>query len=103
MNVARLHAPGDLRIEDAPVPEAGRGEFVIRVRTCSTCGTDAKICRFGHHHISLPRVLGHEVAGEITDVGSEVEGWSLGRSGEHTSELQSPYDLVCRLLLEKTN
>src|SRR5438094_6115954 len=26
---------------------------------------------------------------------------SLGRSGEHTSELQSPYDLVCRLLLEK--
>jgi len=78
MNVARLHAPGDLRIEDAPVPEAGRGELVIRVRTCSTCGTDAKIFRFGHHHISLPRVLGHEVAGEITDVGSEVEGWSLG-------------------------
>jgi L-iditol 2-dehydrogenase len=78
MNVARLHAPGDLRIEDAPVPEADRGELVIRVRTCSTCGTDAKIFRFGHHHISLPRVLGHEVAGEITDVGSEVEGWSLG-------------------------
>src|SRR5438094_6453025 len=24
-----------------------------------------------------------------------------GRSEEHTSELQSPYDLVCRLLLEK--
>src|SRR5437867_6411357 len=27
----------------------------------------------------------------------------LGRSEEHTSELQSPYDLVCRLLLEKKN
>src|SRR5437867_9972159 len=26
---------------------------------------------------------------------------SVGRSEEHTSELQSPYDLVCRLLLEK--
>src|SRR5437867_7105806 len=26
---------------------------------------------------------------------------SSGRSEEHTSELQSPYDLVCRLLLEK--
>src|SRR5437867_8867995 len=25
------------------------------------------------------------------------------RSEEHTSELQSPYDLVCRLLLEKKN
>jgi L-iditol 2-dehydrogenase len=78
VNVARLYAPGDLRVEDAPVPEAGPDDLVIRVRTCSTCGTDAKIFRFGHHHISLPRVLGHEVAGEITAVGSEVGDWSEG-------------------------
>src|SRR5207248_5731553 len=33
-----------------------------------------------------------------------VRSWSVGnRSEEHTSELQSPYDLVCRLLLEKKN
>jgi L-iditol 2-dehydrogenase len=78
VKVARLYAPGDLRVEDAPVPAAGPGDLVIRVRTCSTCGTDAKIFRFGHHHISLPRVLGHEVAGEISEVGPEVEAWSLG-------------------------
>jgi L-iditol 2-dehydrogenase len=78
VKVARLYAPGDLRVEDAPVPEAGPGELVIRVGTCSTCGTDAKIYRFGHHHISLPRVLGHEVAGEVTEVGPGGEGWSLG-------------------------
>ncbi len=78
MKVARLYAPGDLRVEDLPAPEAGPRDLVIRVRTCSTCGTDAKIYRFGHHHISLPRVLGHEVAGEITEVGSEVGDWSEG-------------------------
>jgi L-iditol 2-dehydrogenase len=78
VKVARLHAPGDLRLEDAPVPDVGPGELVIRVRSCSTCGTDAKIYRFGHHHISLPRVLGHEVAGEVTEVGPEVDGWSPG-------------------------
>ena len=78
MKVARLYAPGDLRVEDLPVPEAGPGDLVIRVRTCSTCGTDAKIFRFGHHHISLPRVLGHEVAGEIIEVGSGVDEWSEG-------------------------
>jgi L-iditol 2-dehydrogenase len=78
VKVARLYAPGDLRVEDLPVPEAGPGDLVIRVRTCSTCGTDAKIFRFGHHHISLPRVLGHEVAGEVTEVGSGVGDWSEG-------------------------
>src|SRR5437867_10111504 len=30
-----------------------------------------------------------------------LRGRDLNRSEEHTSELQSPYDLVCRLLLEK--
>src|SRR5207248_7745399 len=33
----------------------------------------------------------------------EVKRWSASRSEDHTSELQSPYDLVCRLLLEKKN
>src|SRR5207248_8989087 len=45
-----------------------------------------------------------EVDGRIVEIlireGQEVE---QGRSEEHTSELQSPYDLVCRLLLEKKN
>lgn len=78
MKVARLHAPGDLRIEDAPIPEAGPGEVTIRVRSCATCGTDAKVFHHGHHHISLPRVLGHEIAGEVSEVGSGIEGWSPG-------------------------
>jgi L-iditol 2-dehydrogenase len=78
MRVARLHAPGDLRIEDVPMPEAGPGEITMRVRSCATCGTDAKIFHHGHHHISLPRVLGHEIAGEVAEVGSGVESWSPG-------------------------
>ncbi|MGH2662354.1 MAG: zinc-dependent dehydrogenase [Actinomycetota bacterium] len=78
MKVARLYEPGDLRVEDAPVPEVSNGELTIRVRSCATCGTDAKIFRHGHHHISLPRVLGHEIAGEVAEVGAGVEGWSPG-------------------------
>jgi L-iditol 2-dehydrogenase len=78
MKVARLYAPGDLRVEDAPVPEPGPDELTIRVRSCSTCGTDAKIFHHGHHHISLPRVLGHEIAGEVAEIGSGVDGWAPG-------------------------
>jgi L-iditol 2-dehydrogenase len=78
VKVARLYAPEDLRIEDTPAPEARAGEIVIRVRSCSTCGTDAKIFHHGHHHISLPRVLGHEVAGEIVEVGTGADGFGVG-------------------------
>ncbi|MGH2673047.1 MAG: zinc-dependent dehydrogenase [Actinomycetota bacterium] len=78
MKVARLYAPGDLRVEDSPVPHPGEGELVIRVRACATCGTDAKIFHHGHHHISLPRVLGHEIAGEVAEVGAGLGDWMPG-------------------------
>jgi L-iditol 2-dehydrogenase len=78
MKGARLYAPGDLRVEDLPVPEPGPRELTIRVRTCATCGTDAKIYHHGHHHISLPRVLGHEIAGEVAAVGPGAEEWVPG-------------------------
>ncbi len=78
MRVLRFHAPGDVRLEDAPEPSPGPREVKIRVRACSTCGTDVKITRFGHHHIHPPRVMGHEIAGEVVEVGAEVDGWSAG-------------------------
>jgi L-iditol 2-dehydrogenase len=78
VKVARFHAPGDIRAEDAPEPEPGPGDVKIRVRNCSTCGTDVKIFRFGHHHIRPPRVMGHEIAGEVVAAGADVTGWAPG-------------------------
>jgi len=79
VKVVRFHAPGDVRIEEAPEPAPGRGELKIRVRACSTCGTDVKISKFGHHHIVPPRVMGHEIAGEIVELGADVAaGWRVG-------------------------
>jgi L-iditol 2-dehydrogenase len=78
MRVARFYAPGDLRLEDAAEPAPGPDEVKIRVRQCSTCGTDVKIYNHGHHHLVPPRVIGHEVAGEIVEVGAGVDGWSVG-------------------------
>jgi L-iditol 2-dehydrogenase len=78
MRVARFYAPGDLRLEEAEEPNPGPAEVKIRVRQCSTCGTDVKIFNHGHHHLVPPRVIGHEIAGEVVEVGAEVTGWSAG-------------------------
>ena len=76
MRVVRFHAPGDVRLEQAPEPVPGPGEVKLRVHNCSTCGTDVKIWRYGHHHIVPPRVMGHEVAGEVVE--SNADGWAVG-------------------------
>lgn len=76
MKVARFYAPGDIRLEDSAEPEPGPGELKLRIRNCSTCGTDVKISRFGHHHIAPPRVMGHEIAGEV--VAGDAPGWEPG-------------------------
>jgi L-iditol 2-dehydrogenase len=78
VRVVRFYAAGDVRVEDGPEPATGPDQLKIRVRACSTCGSDLKTFRFGHHRIVPPRVLGHEVAGEIVEVGSAVSGWAVG-------------------------
>lgn len=67
----------DVRVEDADEPCVGPGELEQRVRNCSTRGMDVKTYRRGHHHIRPPRIMGHEIAGEVCDVGDGVSGPEL--------------------------
>jgi L-iditol 2-dehydrogenase len=78
MKVARYYAPEDLRIEDTSVPEPGSGELLLRVHNCATCGTDVKIYYHGHQNLVPPRVIGHEVAGEVVALGARTTGFSVG-------------------------
>ena len=79
MLALRFHAPEDLRLEDVPEPTCGTDEVKIRVKNCSTCGTDVKIRKNGHQNLTPPRIIGHEIAGEVVEVGSGVAGdWKPG-------------------------
>jgi L-iditol 2-dehydrogenase len=96
MKVARLYAPGDIRVEEIDFPEPGPGEITIRVGTCAMCGTDAKIFHHGHQHISLPRVLGHEIAGEVAEVGQGVDGWARGDRVQIIAAIPDGTCVYCR-------
>jgi L-iditol 2-dehydrogenase len=69
MRVARSFAPGDVRIEEAPEPEAGPGEVVCDVLACGVCGSDVTDWYIASR---LPAVLGHEVIGKVRSVGAGV-------------------------------
>jgi L-iditol 2-dehydrogenase len=74
MRAARLHGPGDLRIETIPDPEPGPGEVVLAIAAALSCATDVKSVERGHPSIaSYPSPLGHEFAGVVEAVGPGVE------------------------------
>jgi L-iditol 2-dehydrogenase len=76
MRAQVFYGPGDLRFEDAPIPEPGPGEVVLRIEAALTCGTDVKTLRRGHP-VMIPRVptiFGHEFAGTVAAVGPDVGG-----------------------------
>lgn len=78
MLAATFHEPGDLRLEDIAEPTAGPGELKLRMRATATCGTDAKIFNHGHPRLDPPQVIGHELAGEVVEVGEGVTDFAVG-------------------------
>jgi len=76
MQAAVYRGVNDVRLENVPVPEIGRGEILIRVHSCGICGTDLKKIATGSH--SAPRIFGHETAGTVAAVGEGVENFKLG-------------------------
>jgi L-iditol 2-dehydrogenase len=79
MKALRFYAPEDVRLEEVPEPECGPDEIKLKVRNCSTCGTDVKIFYNGHQNITPPAIMGHEIAGEVVEVGANVTGdWKPG-------------------------
>jgi L-iditol 2-dehydrogenase len=83
MKALRFYAPEDVRLEDVPEPDCPADAIKLRVRNCSTCGTDVKILHNGHQNLTPPRITGHEIAGEVVEVGADVNAtygsnWSVG-------------------------
>ncbi|MBI2298556.1 MAG: alcohol dehydrogenase catalytic domain-containing protein [Armatimonadetes bacterium] len=62
---ARLTAPGRLEIVDLPPVEPAPGDALVRLHTAGICGTDLHSFHGRNPLLSLPRVLGHELAGTV--------------------------------------
>lgn len=75
-----IHNVNDVRMDDYVRPEAGPRDVVVKMKACGICGSDLSYIRYGG--IPLPgtkTALGHEGAGEVMHVGSEVVGISVGQ------------------------
>lgn len=75
MRVAVYYRNKDVRIEERPRPEIGKNEILVRVVASGICGSDVMEW---YRIKKAPTILGHEIAGEIVEVGKEVDQYKTG-------------------------
>ena len=85
--LVKAHAREGLWLQTAPMPEVGPDDVLIRINKTGICGTDIHIWNWdewAQKTVPVPLITGHEFAGEIVELGRNVEGLTLGQrcSGE---------------------
>src|SRR3989338_6648773 len=91
-------APG-LELLDVPRPTAGSGQVVVRVMATSLCGTDNHIYRWdewAQGRIHPPRIIGHELCGEVVEAGPNVTAVAVGEYVAAESHITCGVCFQCR-------
>ncbi|NIS83569.1 MAG: zinc-binding dehydrogenase [Anaerolineales bacterium] len=70
--------PEHIELQQTPRPEPGDDDILVKIRAATTCGTDAKTYRRGHHLCPPPSLFGHEFAGDIEATGANVKNFKTG-------------------------
>lgn len=78
MKAAVWDAIGHVSICEKPMPVADEGHVVVKVKAVGVCATDVHMITGKVALATPPHVLGHEIAGEIEEIGQGVSGWKKG-------------------------
>lgn len=92
MKVGILHGPGDLRLDEVDRPGIGPDDIAVKIISAGICGTDLHFRHMGPRYAGQPMPLGHEYAGEVVEVGQNVESFSPGDRVAYNSN-NSPADM----------
>ncbi|MBW2060609.1 MAG: zinc-dependent dehydrogenase [Deltaproteobacteria bacterium] len=108
MRAAVYYSNKDIRLEERPTPSIGPGELLVKINASGICGTD--VMEWYRIH-KVPLVLGHEIAGEVVEVGQGVESFRVGDRVIATHHVPcftchhclSGHETVCDTLLSGTH
>jgi threonine 3-dehydrogenase len=90
-----------LEIKDAPIPKIKDDEVLVKVKATSICGTDMHIYKWDHwaqERIgkNLPYIFGHEVSGEVIEVGKNARGIVVGDHVSAETHISDHYCYQCK-------
>ncbi len=78
MKAVCIEKPGSVYVKEVPARVPGEHDAVIRVRSAGICGSDLGALRGTNGLVSYPRVIGHEIAGEIVSIPENPKGLRAG-------------------------
>ncbi len=79
MKALCVQSPNHMVIEERPMPVIQSAtDILIKVKAGGICGSDVHIYHGTSSVATYPRVIGHEIAGEIIEIGKDVKGFSVG-------------------------
>lgn len=79
--IAKLKEAPGLELIDAPLPEVTSHRVLVKVKASSICGSDVHLFKWdvwAQASLKPPRIIGHEGAGEVVEVGSQVKHIHVG-------------------------
>lgn len=79
MRAVAFLAPSKVDFVEVPVPAVTSGRVLLRTLAAGVCQTDVHIRQGTDARIAVGRILGHEIAGEIAEIGDGVAGWHAGQ------------------------
>lgn len=96
MKALVLTAYHRLELLDVPMPRLGPEDVLVQVHCCGICGSDVHGLDGSTGRRRPPVIMGHEAAGVIAQVGSAVEGWSVGERVTFDSTIWCGRCPMCR-------
>lgn len=67
-----------LNVKEVETPICDDNSVLVRVKACAVCGSDIRIFHSGNARVKPPQILGHEISGEVAEVGRNVEKFKVG-------------------------
>ena len=71
--------PKEIIFEEVPVPQVKENEVLVKIMNIGICGSDIHVYHGQHPFTSYPVTQGHEVSGEITELGANVKDFCVGQ------------------------
>ena len=78
MKAAILEELNRIEVKEVETPQPKQGEVLLKVKACAVCGSDIRIYHYGNPRVNPPQIIGHEIAGEVSAIGKDIEKFKIG-------------------------